>query len=102
MRARLYSRRGGFTMVELLVVVGIIALLMSIGLPIIFALRRNADVARMRLDLRTVEVGLEEYKKVFHDYPRQGDPSKSGSSRERVLVLYLLGPYAQGIQAIPG
>jgi type II secretory pathway pseudopilin PulG len=86
-------RGGGFTLVELLVVIGIIVLLIAIIFPVVNGLRRNAARSRARMDLHTIELGLDAYKQVFHDYPRQFAPdwSNGRTAPERVLAKYLLG-----------
>jgi prepilin-type N-terminal cleavage/methylation domain-containing protein len=84
--------RRGFTLAELLVVIGIIILLVSIGLPTYFAIRRNGELARTRMDLRTLEMGLEEYNRVFNAYPRRLT-SNPQATYERVLFKHLISNY---------
>jgi general secretion pathway protein G len=83
------SRRRGFTLVELLVVIGIIVLLASIALPMVLSARRNASRVRAQSDLNTVAVALEAYKADFKDYPRP-DPTQPTAP---VLAWALLGPW---------
>lgn len=91
------GRRGGFTVTELLVVIGIIVVLMVILLPVIHSVQHKAEIARIRQDLNTVSTALEEYKKVFYDYPRQADPN-APTHDHTVLATYLLGPNGEGIR----
>jgi prepilin-type N-terminal cleavage/methylation domain-containing protein len=86
-------RRGGFTLVELLVVIGIIVLLFSIGTPMIISARRNAERVRTQGDLNTIAMALDAYKADFKDYPRP-DVSNATEAARPVLAWALLGPWA--------
>ena len=63
-------RAGGFTLLEVMVVVFIIAILAGILLPSIVHALRGGRKARAQADLHTIEVCLEAYKADFGDYPR--------------------------------
>jgi prepilin-type N-terminal cleavage/methylation domain-containing protein len=91
------GRRGGFTLIELLVVIGIILVLLSILVPVIHSVRHKAEIARIRQDLNTISTALEEYKKVFYDYPRQANQNQDAHDHS-VLATYLLGTNGEGIR----
>ena len=61
-RACLRARRRGFTLVELLTVVSIIALLISILVPSLNQVRTQAKVAATRTTLRALDAGCETFR----------------------------------------
>jgi prepilin-type N-terminal cleavage/methylation domain-containing protein len=63
-------KRKAFTLVELLVAIGIIALLAGIAIPVAYKAQKSARGTRIEADLRTIAMGLEAYKQDFRDYPR--------------------------------
>jgi len=80
-----------FTLIEMLVVIGIIAVLVAIILPTIFGANRAANRRRTQADLGTVQMALDEYKKDFKDYPRQ----QLAKRTDHILGWALMGPFDQ-------
>lgn len=67
------SNLKGFTLVELLIVVAIIAILAAIAVPNFLESQTRAKVARVKNDIRTVVTGLEAYRVDHNRYPPCGN-----------------------------
>src|SRR4051794_38088896 len=65
-----HRRRAGFTLIEILVAIGIIVLLMSLAAPVIMSSYRRARAVKTAADLQAIAAGLEAYRLDFGDYPR--------------------------------
>ena len=62
----------GFTLVELLVVIGILALLMAILLPAVNKLMQKADVSRAKTDVQRLANAWQSYYSEYKRWPVQG------------------------------
>ena len=65
--------RGGFTVVELLTVIAVIAILFTIGLTTVRGSQQRAKMAKTRAQLATLTQALEAYKNLYGDYPETGN-----------------------------
>jgi prepilin-type N-terminal cleavage/methylation domain-containing protein len=58
---KLQSRRGGFTLVEIMIVVAIIALLAAIAVPNFLRARKRSQATRVLEDLRMLDSATDQY-----------------------------------------
>src|SRR6266481_4045649 len=58
---KLTTRRGGFTLVEIMIVVAIIALLAAIAVPGFLRARKRSQASRIINDLRLIDSAVDQY-----------------------------------------
>ena len=61
MKFNLNSRRTGFTLVEIMIVVAIIALLAAIAVPGFLRARKRSQASRIINDLRLIDSAIDQY-----------------------------------------
>lgn len=62
----------GFTLIEMLVTLAIIALIIGMLMPAFNAVRKAAVELRQKAQFSNIEMGLEGYRADFSDYPESG------------------------------
>ncbi len=65
-------RRGGFTLVEIMIVVAIIALLAAIAVPGFLRSRKRSQASRIINDLRLIDSAVDQY--AIETSKKTGDP----------------------------
>jgi prepilin-type N-terminal cleavage/methylation domain-containing protein len=61
MLKKLTTKRGGFTLVEIMIVVAIIALLAAIAVPGFLRARKRSQASKILNDLRLIEAAVDQY-----------------------------------------
>jgi type II secretory pathway pseudopilin PulG len=64
------QKRTGFTVVELLAALGIIALMVAILIPALKVVRNKAKETKQRAQFMTIDLALTAFKNDFGDYPQ--------------------------------
>lgn len=74
-----YARAGGFSLIELLIVVSIISILAAIAVPNFLEAQTRSKVSRVQADMRTIATALESYRVDNNNYiPRRKPPTVIG------------------------
>src|SRR4051812_23042576 len=94
---RCASPRRGFTLVEMLVVIGIIVVVVGLATPMITRAWRAGDRAATLADLQAIATALEAYKQDHGDYPRITETTAFSAGPNdytgaRMLCRALIGP----------
>jgi len=69
---KLTTRRGGFTLVEIMIVVAIIALLAAIAVPGFLRARKRSQASKIINDLRLIDSAVDQY--AIETTQKTGDP----------------------------
>lgn len=99
------KRQAGFTIIEMLIVVTILAMLAGVLVPVLEDSSSSARDARRAADLKAVQAALEAYKRVNGVYPDTNN-AWQGDAQNRGGLGYDAAGYIPGLvptymQALP-
>jgi prepilin-type N-terminal cleavage/methylation domain-containing protein len=95
------NSRKGFTLVELLVVMSIMAILAAIILANMSSAAKRGRDAERQADLRNLQTAIEAYKHRNGKYPAMGCTDSNGWSTEKACATYISGLAPNFIPALP-
>jgi prepilin-type N-terminal cleavage/methylation domain-containing protein len=76
---RIYGRQQGFTLVELLVVIGIIGLLASILVPVLAGMKQKGKITQARHDISSLVQAIQEYRTHYSRAPVSANAETSSA-----------------------
>jgi prepilin-type N-terminal cleavage/methylation domain-containing protein len=95
--------RKGFTLIEMLIVVAVIAILAALLLPTIGAIRQSAKKKATRLLVEGIVAGLQRYYTDFDEYPPSSIAKPASVPYEDGSIYkYLCGDKGQGLVKMVG
>ncbi len=106
---KLNKKRGGFTLVEIMIVVAIIALLAAIAVPGFLRARKRSQASKVLNDLRLIDAAVDQYAIEFNKATNNSVPLAAWTQYLKAgTVLYNTGAHptygtygAQTVDTIP-
>lgn len=83
-------KRKGFTLVEIMIAVGIVTLLLAISLPGLARMRENAGTSRVQAELSSIHKAIVMYYGYLGKFPKSWDNLKDYITIPRVEEKYEL------------
>ncbi|HYG73639.1 MAG TPA: prepilin-type N-terminal cleavage/methylation domain-containing protein [Planctomycetota bacterium] len=88
------ARHGsGFTMIEMLIVIGIILILMGLILPALASARTRRLIVLAQSEVKQIKAACDAYYDALHEYPPDTDVFSTGSTPELVNDPYAINNY---------
>lgn len=98
---RVYKKKLGFTIIELIVVIAIIAILASIVVANVNGVREKAKIAKAKAELKHLQTAVEMYYVDHGAYPCAGHWYPGANGDPTVCLTAALAPYISFPSADP-
>lgn len=99
LRTRAFARHHGggrgFTLIELLTAIAVVAILSAITVGAVKGAKERANIAKARSELVALATALEEFKRLYGDYPQLGEFAQAPATP----TLVTTGPGVNSAQA---
>jgi len=82
------KKKEGFTLVELLIVVAIIAIVTGIAVPNVMSARIRARISGAKSEMGSIAILLEDYKMDQEDHKYPADPESTGLGADEIATGY--------------
>jgi prepilin-type N-terminal cleavage/methylation domain-containing protein len=93
-------RPGGFTIVELLVVISIIAILAGIILPVLANVKKKGKIAYTRAEMANLSASIKAYESDYNRYPASPDAERAAANTDYTFGTTGINPPPQGTQIV--
>ncbi len=85
--------RKGFTIIELLIVIAVIAILVGIALPRFKGMRDEGNIARAKGELRTLQTAVESFRVHTGAYPATNSLADVTNATPQILATLPTDPF---------
>jgi len=89
-------RRKGFTIIELLIVISVIAILVGIALPRFRGMQDEGNVAKAHGELRTLQTAVESYREHHTTYPADIATATLSAATPQIIATAPTDPFNPG------
>ncbi len=93
----------GFTIIELLIVIAVIAILVGIALPRFKGMRDEGNIAKAKGELRSLQTAVESYRIHYGAYPATGATWQTvlTSAIPQIISAALIDPFSSPAAQYP-